>query len=262
MGYYLLEQREQKEGDRVVQEQAEQSTAPPRRTTWWDLVLYLVGGLGLYFLVSLGLALAFRETSILSTFALYTANMLVLGGAVYLLGVRRGKLSWAEIGFLPAVWRWRWVWLAIGISIVAFGYRVALAAIVQALLGDWEGLWERWRLLSAAGGFSWLSFGLTFLGAAVLAPISEELYFRGLIHRWFVPRMGLWPRVLLSSAIFGLAHLAPAVIVSAFVLGAVNAFVLEKTRSIWLPILLHMMTNAVAVIATYILLAIGYELRF
>ena len=91
----------------------------------------------------------------------------------------------------------------------------------------------------------------------MLAPISEELYFRGLIHRWFQSRLRFWPRVLLSSAIFGLAHFdSIGVAVSSFMLGLINAVAYERSESVWLPIAIHMITNSFGVILLYVATAI------
>jgi len=235
-----------------------QSLSPTRPSTWLDLVLYLVVGYGLIVVIDIGLSLAFRgEISIVLTFALYIANALILGGTVYLLGVLRGRTTWGEIGVLPKAWKWDWLWIAMAIVVVSVPARAILGLVAQQLLGiDVRELQGRMALLLAGGGFTWLSFGLTLLGAGIIAPMAEEVYFRGLIHRWFVPRMGFWPRVLLSSVIFGLAHIDSVVVMlSAFVLGVINAFAYEKSRSLWLPILVHMGTNSVAVVLLYLIVA-------
>ena len=97
-----------------------------------------------------------------------------------------------------------------------------------------------------------LNFLVSLLIIAVLVPISEELYFRGLLYRWFRLRFRLWPAVLLSSLLFGLAHYdSLAVVISSFVLGVVNALAMERTKSIWVPIVMHAVTNGVAVAVMY-----------
>ena len=85
-----------------------------------------------------------------------------------------------------------------------------------------------------------------------MGPISEELYFRGLIHRFLIPRMGFIWRVLVSSLFFGLGHIDSAgVAVSSFIMGIVLAVVYEKSESLWIPIIMHILTNTFAVIALF-----------
>ena len=121
-----------------------------------------------------------------------------------------------------------------------------------------SGIQARADVITAGMRFSWINFALTFLGAGLLAPISEELYFRGLLHGWFRSRRFVfWLRVLLSSILFGLAHFdSLAVVVSSFVLGLANALFYEWSKSIWVPIAMHVITNSVAVVLLYVALAV------
>ena len=225
-----------------------------RPTTGWDLVLYLLGGFGLFVLISIGAGLLIQTMSIWLTLTAYALNVLCLGGSVYLLGVCRRKLSWFEMGFWPIVWRWRWLLVAIGLSVAFVPVRVALGLAVQFLLeGNLDSLQGRTDILTAGGDLSLLHFLMNLVGAGLLVPIAEELYFRGLIHGWLQTRLGFWLRVLVSSAIFGLAHFdSIAVVASSFVLGLVNAIAYEKSKSLWLPIAIHMVTNSAAIGLMYL----------
>jgi len=229
-------------------------------STWLDLALYLASGFGLFLLATLGAALLFDgQNTLLASFTLYLLNVLCLVGTVYLLGVRRDKTSWAEMGFLPPVWRWEWLAIAVVVTVALIPIRGLLGLLVQLVLeGGLDSLQARSDVLLAGGDLSWVSFLLTLLGAGLLAPISEELYFRGLIHRWFQTRLRFWPRILLSSVIFGLAHVdSVAVVASSFVLGLANAIAYEKSESLWLPIAMHTLTNCIGVILLYLALALG-----
>jgi membrane protease YdiL (CAAX protease family) len=58
--------------------------------------------------------------------------------------------------------------------------------------------------------------------------------------------------VLISALIFGLGHFDTlGVVAASFVMGVVNALVLEKTRSIWVPVVIHAANNSLAVILVY-----------
>lgn len=227
-----------------------------RPTTGWDLLFYLLGGFGLFLLLSIAAGLLLRTISIWLTLTAYALNVFCLGGSVYLLGIVRNKLSWLEMGFWPVVWRWRWLLLAVGLSIAFIPLRVALGLAVQFLLeGNLDSLQGRTDVLTAGGQFSLLGFLITLIGAGILVPIAEELYFRGLLHRWFEPRLPFWPRVLISSLFFGLAHFdSVGVVASSYVMGVVNAVAYEKSKSLWLPILIHMSTNSIAVLLLYLAL--------
>lgn len=88
---------------------------------------------------------------------------------------------------------------------------------------------------------------------ALLVPFLEELFFRGIIHQGLEKRFGFIRGALLSSAIFALAHVDPAVYFPIFVLGFGFALLLHKTRSLWPSIAGHFLVNAIAVTGQFYL---------
>jgi membrane protease YdiL (CAAX protease family) len=77
----------------------------------------------------------------------------------------------------------------------------------------------------------------------VVAPLTEELLFRGLILRGLIAERGEWAAVLYSSLFFGLLHLNPWQLPSAFVLGIVLGWLFIRSRSLLPCILLHALFN-------------------
>ncbi|MCS6798323.1 MAG: CPBP family intramembrane metalloprotease [Myxococcota bacterium] len=87
------------------------------------------------------------------------------------------------------------------------------------------------------------------LGVVVLAPIAEEVLFRGLLLRGLRERYGTGFALGVSSAMFALAHglhAAPHALVAAVILGAV----VLRTGSIVPAIGMHAATNAVPFLLT------------
>ena len=237
----------------------EQLDTPKSSSNLLDLALYIAGGVGILFLVTTIAGLFIHRLSIWVTLAAGLLNALFLIGSVYLLGIRRGKTNWVDMGLLPINWQWRWLWMAVGITLLFIPLRTGITLAAQMLIeGSMDSILARGDLFSGGAGFSWSNFGISLLSLALIAPISEEVYFRGLIHRWFQPRMAFWPRVLTSSALFGLAHFdSVGVVLSSFILGIVNAIAYEKSKSLWPPILIHGASNSIAVITLYINMAVG-----
>ncbi|MCF0112104.1 MAG: CPBP family intramembrane metalloprotease [Erysipelotrichaceae bacterium] len=99
-------------------------------------------------------------------------------------------------------------------------------------------------------------FMMIFL-AAVMAPVVEELLFRGIFFRMTRPH-GRIPAMLISALLFGLMHCMESLLAGnwadlAFVLeygamGLVFCDVYEKTDSIWPCMLLHMLHNCVGLL--------------
>lgn len=80
--------------------------------------------------------------------------------------------------------------------------------------------------------------------AVIMAPIFEEIVFRGIIQKGLINK-GTKPGVAIaiSSIVFGLVHGNPWQFVGAVLLGSVLGFVYYKTKSLLLPILLHAFNN-------------------
>ena len=87
------------------------------------------------------------------------------------------------------------------------------------------------------------------LAVVVLAPVAEELFFRGFFFAGLRSRWSLWPSALLSGAIFGLVHAptGPTAAIPLAGLGVGLAWLYNKTGSIWPCMLAHFLNNAIAI---------------
>jgi membrane protease YdiL (CAAX protease family) len=91
-----------------------------------------------------------------------------------------------------------------------------------------------------------LAIGLAVV-AVVAAPVFEEFIFRGLIFQGLRRSFGLAFATLASAAVFALVH-PPYAMVPVFVMGALAAWVYDRTRMLAAPMTAHAIYNA-AVIA-------------
>ena len=87
----------------------------------------------------------------------------------------------------------------------------------------------------------------------VMAPLLEETLFRGVLLESTRSRYGVFAAWLISSLLFAVVHLHPAVAVNAFFMGLILGFVYLATDSLWASIFLHAVNNGVA----YVVLAMG-----
>jgi membrane protease YdiL (CAAX protease family) len=95
---------------------------------------------------------------------------------------------------------------------------------------------------------------LVAFAAVVVAPIAEELLFRGLLHRSLRTRMRIVPATVLSSVLFAVVHVdialsQPLGLVGLALVGAVHAVAYERTGGLVVPILIHAVHNAVGIVA-------------
>ena len=86
------------------------------------------------------------------------------------------------------------------------------------------------------------------------APLSEELLFRGLLHRGLRGYWRRFPAMSLSGALFGIFHLNIGVLVPFAFIGALWAWAYEESGSLWTTIAAHAGVNGVAFIATLLFL--------
>ncbi len=106
-----------------------------------------------------------------------------------------------------------------------------------------------------APGLSHLAAGALVLLAAVIAPISEEFFFRGVLFRTVRDRHGFWTAALASAIPFGLVHYVPSPAIDALVLqltmvftGIGLAWVYERRGTIVASMAAHMAFNVVGLV--------------
>lgn len=86
----------------------------------------------------------------------------------------------------------------------------------------------------------------SFITLVVLAPVLEELIFRGIILRGLLKRYTPFIAIVVSSTLFGIVHLNPWQFVSALFLGIFIGWVYHNTRSLSLAIIIHAFNNFMA----------------
>lgn len=86
---------------------------------------------------------------------------------------------------------------------------------------------------------------------AVLAPLSEELFYRGMIYPVFRQYLGpLWGAIL-AGMVFGLAHWDLWRTIPLAIGGAILCYIYEKTGSIFVSALAHGVWNGVMSVIVY-----------
>lgn len=105
-------------------------------------------------------------------------------------------------------------------------------------------------------GFSRLSrsyeYVLAFTTLIVIAPVAEELLFRGFLYGKLRQRLPIWLAAVVTSLVFGFVHGQWNVGVDVFALSLVLCSLREITGNIWAGMLLHMLKNSVAFFMIFI----------
>lgn len=132
--------------------------------------------------------------------------------------------------------------ISFGTVVVAWFFVLFSVGAVLRLMSLVPGYDEFVALTEEYIGNSW-SMGLT---AVLIAPLLEEILFRGLILEGLLRRMSPARAIGLSALAFGLFHLHPIHIVAAGAMGLALGYIYYRTRALWLVILLHAINNLAA----------------
>lgn len=164
---------------------------------------------------------------------------LIVFSAVGAWVLRRAGQTWRDVGtadFAPRALAL--VFLPIVAGVVIF--LSELDNLLRALFGA-RGL-DSWDIAPSIDRLvtgSWQGVVL----AVVMAPLTEELLFRGLILRGLLGRWKPWAAITTSALLFAGMHLNPAQMPVAFLLGLVLGFAYVRTRSLGLCVLGHAVNN-------------------
>jgi membrane protease YdiL (CAAX protease family) len=90
---------------------------------------------------------------------------------------------------------------------------------------------------------------ILFLAIAVVAPVIEELLFRGYLQSALMHYMQPWQAIGVASAVFGAIHMQPLAFPMLMLLGAAFGYVYYRTGSLKTNIALHMIQNSLAYLA-------------
>jgi hypothetical protein len=169
---------------------------------------------------------------------IYGVAMLAVGG---LLGV-----YWRDYGelarqTLPDA---REVLLAVVVGLAVFALWIQLDA-------EWMTLGERsadFVPLTAAGTPDWPLIAVRWVGATLLVPVMEELFWRSFLMRWIEQPVfeGVDPQqvglkaIVLSTFVFVLAH---TMWFAAVIAGLAYAWLYVRSGKLWLPVTAHVVTN-------------------
>lgn len=216
------------------------------------LILQLIAGV-----VAIGIALGLdnsgREmielTSDLSfvagpTIASLVASSLMLLALLFLHLKKHGRAErigltrWSRIS-APATLAWAIGLIALGLGL-NYGYTEFVIPDVQ--------MQEQLRKLFAALPETMTNQIMLFTAIALIAPLLEEILFRGLLQNAFARHLPVWAAILASAAVFGAVHMDFHAFPALMAMGAVFGLLYHKTGSLRVTIIAHMVNNAAALL--------------
>jgi len=200
------------------------------------LVIFGVSGISILAISSLKLELAILALVIDVIFFVTTLW-------IFSFFLKKKKISWEEFGFGKIKIKW-----------------LALSFLCILLILILGGLLSRWAssllgvsnetisfLKDVSSGKLWLDILNFKLMGVIIIPFAEELIFRGLIFKYIRQKKSFLFSAILSSLLFGVLHFNLAAIPFLVILGFVNAFVLERSKSMFYPTFIHIGVNNFAI---------------
>ncbi len=233
---------------------SERLPAPKRR---WVMAIVFPVWIATSFLLANAIVIAifwllnfFNATALLVNEALlatvvagviYSLTLVIAIGVPY---VTRGSVASREELGLTRLPSWMDILLTPAAMIV---YLIASASLVLAT----SSLFPQINLTETQDvGFNNISaqwqYILAFATLVIIAPVAEEVVMRGYLYGKLKKYIPLWAAVLVTSALFGIAHGQWNVAIDTFALGIVLCLLREVSGNIWAGILLHMLKNGVA----------------
>jgi len=169
-------------------------------------------------------------------------------GVIWLIH-RRWPLLWSQAtppGFgLASPCRYAWPAAALAVGLLA----PFVGGLLTRLLAGDHDITQNVQQLAQHAPLGW-RLGLTAM-AVTLAPLVEELLFRGVLLSSLIPRCGVALAALLSAAAFAAIHLPGLAwqwyaLPELLLLGVALAWLRLRYRSLWPSILAHGANNALA----------------
>jgi len=153
------------------------------------------------------------------------------------------RISLRSIGF----GKFKWSTLGLGCGLLIGSYfLIMIHNGILALLGIGTQGQEILKIFGSLDTPVWF-----VLVGVIVAPVVEEIFFRGFLFQGFRQRYGWISGALISSAVFAIGHLDPVALFPAFILGLLFAYIYHRTNSIWPGIILHFLVNAFGFCSLY-----------
>ena len=168
----------------------------------------------------------------------YGLTVLVVGGLL--------AWFWGEYGELVAQ---TWpsgpeIALAAGVGLAVFALWIHLDAPWMTIGSPTASFLP----LDAQGALIWPLVAVRWIGAALIVPVMEELFWRSFLMRWIqnpqfeavVPQRIALKAIVLSTFVFTLAH---TLWLAAVIAGLAYALLYVRTGKLWVPVIAHAVTN-------------------
>lgn len=214
---------------------------PSIRQAIWLLVLIS------FLVIELSISVGILDGIVDFSFGEHPATLAIVNliaiGLLLMWGLKKAKASFKEVfSFVPMRMS---LFLPMSLTIIGVGILLSeLDNLLRTVLPMPAVIADFYMNLFLGQKSLWGSFVLV----VVVAPLTEELLFRGLILRGFLSRYTMRKAVLASAILFGIFHLNPWQFLGAAIMGVLFAWLFVRTRSLLPCFFGHALNNALPLI--------------
>ena len=220
--------------------------SPSHSVPWTVRDVWLGGvflGLWLAILIAFSFLLRFLSLDLDPGLIVSLAELLLLGPAWWLT-VRKYRVGWETLGLRG--FKGGMIGLGCGLMLLSFAFNLVYSLFLA--LFNLRAQVDLVPVFAELSSPWWL-----LVGGVVVAPVVEEVFFRGFVFAGLCRRYDWRKAALISSALFALIHLQPTAFLPIFILGYIFAYLYHRSDSIWPAIVMHVSTNALGLGAAYML---------
>jgi membrane protease YdiL (CAAX protease family) len=226
------------------------SAQPEAPRSWppWTAFVALIAGFGIALfgalvigVVAAALGADFSDPPAAVNIIATVVQDVALVGSAALFARMQGPARPADFGLRATP-----VWRALGLVVLAWGAFLVFSFVWVAALGinERDNLPKELGVDQGAGAL----LAVAAL-VAVVAPMAEEVFFRGYFFTALRNWRGVWPAAIITGLVFGLVHAGSSPIgflAPLAVLGFLLCLLYERTGSLYPCIVLHSLNNSVA----------------
>jgi len=161
---------------------------------------------------------------------------------VWWLTVRKYRVGWSTLGLRS--FRGAMIGLGCGLMILSSTFNLFYSLFLA--------LFDLRMQVDLAPIFAELDSPWWLLaGGVIVAPLVEEVFFRGFVFAGLRRQYGWKKAAFISAALFAVIHVTPTAMIPIFILGLIFAYLYHRSNSIWPAVLMHVSTNALALGLAY-----------
>lgn len=165
---------------------------------------------------------------------------------------RRIKFTAENFGF-KKIQLWTFIKEILKAYLLYIGISLIISAIVIYFDVQIPGYQVQENIIPLFGNDK-LSLIIAGIVVVVIAPLFEELFFRGFLLRTLVDKLGLYFGSIVSAMIFALVHFPWQSIIPIFILGLIINSIVIRTKNIWPALGFHIFNNALVFVIEILIL--------